>query len=132
VGHPDVNGTGRLGGIVSLIGLITIVSGAVQMVAPALVLRAVGGEPSPSTDQFFGTVGMFMVLFGGLTVHGVRAQSTPALLWAGLQKVGAVAAVAVGVTRALLSPVALGVASFDLLSAVLILACWRIVAAAQD
>jgi hypothetical protein len=125
MGRADVNDPGWLGRLVASIGIITIASGAVQMIRPALVLGIVGAESNPASRHFFGIVGMFMVLFGGLTLHGVRARSAPALLWAGLQKFGAVAAVVLGVLHDVFSLAALPVAGFDLASGVLMLLCWR-------
>jgi hypothetical protein len=51
-----------------------------------------------------------------------RPEALPVvLLWAGLQKVGAVVFVAWGVAKGVFAPLALAVAAFDLVSAVLIL-----------
>lgn len=104
------------------IGLLTIVSGAVQVVAPAFVLSLVGGDASPPSRHFFGIVGMFMVLFGGALVHGLAgpAPDRVVLLWTGLQKLGASAAVGLGVARGLFAPLALAVAGFDFASGVVI------------
>ena len=109
------------------IAVITIVSGAVQLLAPSLVLRTVGGEVTPATAHFFAIIGMFMVLFGGLLWQSVRAQPVLAvpLFWAALQKVGAAAAVGLAVSRGLLAPVSLLVASFDLVSGAIALWYWR-------
>ena len=52
--------------IVLAIGALTALTGAVQLVAPALILRAVGGETTAGASHFFAIVGMFMILFGGL------------------------------------------------------------------
>jgi len=119
---------GWLGWLVALIAIATVLSGAVQVVWPALVLGIVGSEAGAAARHFFGIVGMFMVLFGGLALHGVFARSAPALLWSGLQKVGAVAAVALGIRHGVFSLTALPVAGFDLVSAVLILLYWKRVA----
>jgi hypothetical protein len=58
----------------------------------------------------------------------VLVNSAPALLWSGLQKLGAVGAVGLGVYHGLFSNLALAVAAFDLLSAVVMLLYWRKVA----
>lgn len=104
-----------------------MVTGAVQLVAPAVMLHAVGGETSAGATHFFAIVGMFMILFGGLLWQGARPvpASSIALGWAALQKFGASAAVAVGVTRHVFSPLALIVASFDFASFVVIAWYWR-------
>ena len=96
------------------------------MLAPTLVLRVVGGDTQPAPAHFFGIVGMFMVLFGGLLWQALRASpplSVP-LFWAALQKLGAAGAVALGVSRGLFGAIALLVASFDLASGILALWYW--------
>lgn len=113
--------------LVAAIAAVTVVSGAAQLVWPGLVLAMVGGEATPGARHFFGIVGMFMVLFGGMlwqAVRSARPQPLP-VFWAGLQKFGAAAAVALGVARAVFGPLALLVAGFDLLSGVLIAVYWR-------
>ena len=101
---------------------ITVLSGFTQLLWPDLVLSVVGGTYTPAAAHFFGIVGMFMVLFGGLLWEGLgpRTLGPAALRWAGFQKLGAAAAVGLGVARDLFGPLALGVAAFDLLSGVLI------------
>ncbi len=112
--------------VVTLIAGITIVSGLAQMVAPGLILRLISGEATPTSLHFFGIIGMFMALFGGALMHellSVRRQPI-VVLWAGLQKFGAVAAVGLGVVKSIFSPLALLVAGFDLLSALLVICYW--------
>lgn len=114
--------------ILKIIAVLTVISGLVQLLAPGFVLNVIGGEVSPSTGHFFGIIGMFMVLFGGLLYHALAGSGDSnrsiAVLWCGLQKFGAAAAVGLGVGRALFSWLALGVAGFDLLSGVLIMMYW--------
>jgi hypothetical protein len=109
------------------IAAITAVSGALQLVAPGLVLRTVGGEVTPATSHFFAIIGMFMVLFGGLLWQSLRARPVLVvpLFWAALQKLGASAAVGIGVAHGLFAPVALLVAAFDLASGILALWYWN-------
>ncbi|MFP2900019.1 patatin-like phospholipase family protein, partial [Corallococcus sp. 4LFB] len=106
------------------IGWITLVTGAAQLLLPGVELRILRADASATPSHFFRIVGMFMVLFGGLLLHGLHEpRANPAaFLWTGLQKVGACVMVALGVGRDLLSPLALGVVAFDALSAVLVLA----------
>ncbi|CAM3382250.1 patatin-like phospholipase family protein [Corallococcus soli] len=106
------------------IGWITVVSGAVQMFLPGTELRLLQADASATPSHFFRIVGMFMVLFGGLLLHGLHEpRANPAaFLWSGLQKVGACLMVALAVALGLLSPLSLGVAAFDALSAALVLA----------
>ena len=106
---------------------ITVISGAVQVIDPAFVLTMVGAATGSAVQHFFGIVGMFMVLFGGMLLHALLAGDSSPLpvLWAGLQKFGAAAAVGLGVARAVFSDAALAVAGFDFLSGVLIFLYWR-------
>jgi hypothetical protein len=114
---------GRARLAVLAIAAITAVTGALQVVAPGAVLDLLSADRSPPAEQGFATVGMFMVLFAGLVLHALTVGSGErvALLWASLQKLGASAAVGVGVARGVFSGVALLVASFDLASGALML-----------
>lgn len=108
------------------IAAVTIISGLVQTIRPAFVLNIINGAVTPATNHFFGIVGMFMVLFGGLLYHALQENrhQPVAILWCGLQKIGAAVAVGLGVSRGLFSWLALGVAGFDLISGFLILIYW--------
>lgn len=109
--------------ILLLIAVATVLSGIMQVIAPSFVLNFVGGEINPTTQQFFATIGMFMVLFGGLLVHALYSVQAngAAVLWCALQKFGASVAVFIGIAHHLFSPIAASVASFDFLSGILIL-----------
>ena len=101
------------------IGAVTAATGALQAAAPALTLGPLGADDSPAARHFFGTVGMFMVCTGSLAAANADDPGT-ALMTAG-QKLGAAVAVAIGVRRGLLSPLALAVAAIDGLSGALAL-----------
>jgi hypothetical protein len=105
-----------------LISISTLVSGIVQIFAPGFILGLIAAEITPATRQCFGTVGMFMALFGGMLLQVLfSGRMIPAVfLWAGLQKIGAFIAVGIGVLHHDFGPVAMAVASFDLLSGILI------------
>ena len=104
----------------------TVVSGLLQVVAPAIVLRLLRVDATPTARQLFGTIGMFMLLFGGQLAQSLLTRPTRiVLLWAGLQKLGASGAVLLGVRRGVFSPLALGVASYDLCNGCLSLWFWR-------
>lgn len=105
-----------------LISVATLISGTVQVFAPGFILGMISGEITPTTKQCFGIVGMFMALFGGMLLQVLLSRQVvmPVFLWAALQKIGASVAVTVGVSRHLFSPLALGIAGFDLLSGILI------------
>ena len=117
----------RLRAAVAAVAAITVVSGLGQLVVPGVVLDVLGAESTPTTRHFFAIVGMFMVIVGGLLLHGLLQPPVPAYvaLWCALQKAGAVAAVSIGVARDLFGGLSLAVAGFDLLSAVLAAVLWR-------
>jgi hypothetical protein len=97
---------------------ITAVTGAVQVAWPGLVLGELAPRPGRMDRQLFGTIGMFMVVSGG-TLDRALAAPRPdrgVLLWAAVQKLGASAAMGIGVGRGLYARRALAVAGFDLLS----------------
>lgn len=109
------------------IAVLTVVSGFLQMVRPQWVLAVVGANVTPTSNHFFGIVGMFMVLFGGLLWQALVAERPQPLpvFWCGLQKLGASIAIGLGFARDLFSPLTLGVAGFDFLSCILIFVYWR-------
>jgi hypothetical protein len=102
---------------------LTVLSGAGQAAAPDKLLAPLDVQNSPATRQLFGTIGMFMVIVGGLLFGAVRRPGAPreVLLWTSLQKLGAAGAVALGVRRSIFSPRALLVAGFDFCSGLLAL-----------
>lgn len=109
--------------VILLISALTVASGLGQILFPGFILGLMNGETTPSSTHFFGIIGMFMVLFGGLLLQSLltSGNNSTAVLWAGLQKFGAAGAVGLAVVRGILSPLALGVAAFDLFSGVLIM-----------
>jgi hypothetical protein len=123
---------GRLRGdplrlIMAAIAAITVITGLTQILAPGFVLGLLSAESTDTTRHLFATVGMFMVLFGGLFLQALldRGEHPMVVLWASLQKVGASAAVFLGVARGVFAVVAVAVAGFDLLSGILGLALWN-------
>ena len=94
---------------------------------PGTVLDLLGAESTPTTRHFFAIVGMFMAVVGGVTLQALLVEPTPAfvVLWCAVQKLGVFLAVSVGVLRDLFSWVAMTVALFDLLTAVLATMLWR-------
>jgi len=114
--------------VLLFIAVATVLSGAVQMIAPGFVLNVVRANQTAASLHFFAIVGMFMLLFGGLLWHALtqdsRSQAIP-VLWASLQKFGASIAVALGIAHAIFqSPLAWLVAGVDFLSGVLALTWW--------
>lgn len=108
---------------VILISIATIISGLVQLVVPGFVLNFIGASITPTTSHFFSIIGMFMTLFGGLMLHAVYSPQPqrPAILWSAFQKLGAFAAVGLGIFTGIFAPIAAGVALFDLFSGLLFL-----------
>lgn len=97
---------------------ITVATGALTAVRPGLVLGELSPQPTRMDQQLFGTIGMFMVVSGG-TMHRALAATQPergVLIWSAVQKLGASAAMGIGVFRGLYARRALAVAGFDFAS----------------
>jgi hypothetical protein len=113
--------------IIKIIAVLTFFSGLGQMIFPSFVLGIVGANADVTSAHFFGIVGMFMALFGGLlwqTLSNPNSQDTP-IFWSALQKLGAATAVPLGVIKGVFSFIALGVAGFDFFSAILLFIYWN-------
>lgn len=112
--------------VLVVIAVMTALSGIGQLLLPGTVLDILGAESTPTSRHFFAIVGMFMAVVGGLSLHALLETIVPpyVVLWAGLQKFGAFAAVAVGVGRDLFGGLALLVAVFDLVTALLFAMLW--------
>jgi hypothetical protein len=109
-----------------IIAGLTIFSGLFQIVAPGIELRLLAAEDTPSSEHLFGTIGMFMVLFGGVFLGALLSPADQSLVvfWGSLQKFGASIAVGLGVMHHVFSPLALLVASFDFGSGILGMWYW--------
>ena len=105
----------------------TALTGAAQAMAPAFFLHLLSSETTITSQHFFAIVGMFMVLFGGATLHALLSlkHHPVVILWSSFQKLGAAAAVGLGVQRGVFSSLAIIVAVVDLLSGLLALWYWR-------
>lgn len=112
--------------LVAVSGL-TVASGLFQIVATDFELKFLSAESTATSRHFFAIVGMFMVLFGGMLLQALLGETDQpvAVLWAGIQKFGASAAVVIGFLHQIFSGLALGVAGFDFLSGILIFYYWR-------
>jgi len=119
--------------VLVLISVSTLISGIVQIFAPAFILGLISAEITAATKQCFATIGMFMFLFGGMLLQVLlsRQMVAPVFVWAGLQKVGAFIAVGIGVMDHVFGPTAMLVASFDLLSGILIFVYMKVAATAN-
>jgi hypothetical protein len=104
------------------IGVTTVAAGLVQLVAPGFVLSVLDSERTDASRHFFAIVGMFMaVIGGGLTsAMFLPGDHRVLMLWAGVQKFGAFAAVSLGVQRGIFSGIAILVAVNDLGSSAVI------------
>ena len=109
-----------------LIAASTALTGGVQVIAPAFILRLLSAEVTATSQHFFAIVGMFMVLFGGATLHALLSvKHRPiVILWSSFQKFGAAGAVALGVQHDVFSSLAIIVAVVDLLSGLLAFWYW--------
>jgi hypothetical protein len=119
---------------VMIIAATTALTGFLQIVMPKALLRKLETEDTPTSRHFFGTVGMFMVIVGGALLHALwyHSGSRVLVLWVALQKFGASAAVAIGVKRAVFSPLALLIVGFDFLSGILATWYWVHVLLARE
>ncbi|MGO4632968.1 hypothetical protein AB4225_18815 [Streptomyces sp. 2RAF24] len=108
--------------VLLLIGAVTVLTGLVQLCAPGPVLDLLSAESTRTSRHLFATVGMFMVVVGGLLIQALLTPAPPpyVLFWTGVQKFGAFALVGVGVIRDLFSALGLVVAFFDLATALLL------------
>ncbi len=107
----------------------TAVSGLVQMVAPGFVLDLLSASSTATTRLFFGIVGMFMAIVGGMLVHALLEpyDRRVVVFWASLQKLAACAAVTLAVLNDIFAAYALLLATFDFLTGVLGMTyLWRI------
>ena len=113
------------------VAAVTVLSGAMQMVAPGAALGLLARQPAGTMDrQLFATVGMFMMGSGAVLALGLPPAGNGALAEAvvpvvAAQKLGAAAAVAIGVRRRLFARRGLLLAGFDLGSALACAAYWR-------
>ncbi|MEO3939594.1 hypothetical protein V3C41_00755 [Paenarthrobacter nicotinovorans] len=118
--------------VLAVIAIITVLTGAIQVPFGGQVLQLIGADSTPVTRQLFGTVGMFMIVVGGLLLNTLLNDppSPEVVLWSALQKTGAFGAVGIGVLNGVFAPIALMVAFFDLATGILLLIHWRRLTAA--
>ena len=113
--------------VLAIIAAITVLTGVAEIPFGWFILPLRGAEPTPVALQLFGTVGMFMIVVGGLLLHTLlkQAPAPEVIFWAGVQKSGAFAAVGIGVLNGVFAAPVLAVAIFDLATAVLCFVYWR-------
>jgi hypothetical protein len=109
--------------IARVIGALTVLAGAVQAFAPGFIAALIGAGSEPGTLQFAATVGMFMVLFGGMLLQATNEGPEARALvgWCAVQKLGASLAVTIGVVHGALGWFALMVAFQDFVSCFLLI-----------
>jgi hypothetical protein len=113
--------TKLLAGTLNLIAGVSVLSGAIQVVAPAFVFGLVRGKQTPTSLLLFSIIGMFMLFLGLLMFFGLHvAYPRYPLVLACLQKFGASAAVFVGITKSLFGTFAWAVSGFDFLTGTLL------------
>ncbi len=114
-------------GVLIFISAVTIISGLVQLVAPAWELSFIATSQSALGEQFFATVGMFMVITGAMFLQSLLTHSSERAipLWIGVQKAAAVALVSLAIVRGLLAPIAFGTVGFDAVSAIITFVFWH-------
>ncbi|MCB8883073.1 hypothetical protein ACELLULO517_22685 [Acidisoma cellulosilytica] len=110
-----------------LIAAITVLTGLTQLVAPAWGLSWIARGSSALSAQFFATVGMFMIITGAMFFQSLATGSRERVIpfWIGVQKAAACLLVALAVIHGLMSPLAIAVAAFDGLTAVITFRFWR-------
>ena len=110
--------------ILLFISITTLISGAMQAIAPAFVLNFVGAAIDATTKQLFATIGIFMFMFGGMMIHALYHEddNRVVVIWSAFQKLGASVAVAIGIMKGVFLPVAGMVAAFDFVSGILFFA----------
>ena len=96
------------------------------MLAPDRILHLIATDQTVLTAHFFATVGMFMIITGGLFLQALltRADEAAIPFWIGLQKAAAAALVSWAVVRGLMLPLAYLVAGFDAITAVIVFIFW--------
>jgi hypothetical protein len=104
----------------------TFLSGLALIAFPGLVLDLLGAPTGTSDKLFFGIIGMFMAVVGGLLTHTLLRPPPNVLVvgWSALQKLGASVAMSLAVVLDVFSLAGLGLVLFDFLSALLAGAYW--------
>jgi hypothetical protein len=104
----------------------TFLSGLLLIVAQGFVLDALSAPSGTSERLFFGIIGMFMAVLGGLLTQTLLAPSPTAVVvgWSALQKFGASAAMSLAVVLDVFSYWGIALAAFDFCSALLAIGYW--------
>ena len=105
----------------------TFLSGILLVVAQGFVLDLLSAPTTTSDRLFFGIIGMFMAIVGGMLSQTLLQPPPSAIIvgWSGLQKLGASAAMSLAVALSVFSYYGIALAAFDFCSAVLAFGYWR-------
>ncbi|HXG01435.1 MAG TPA: hypothetical protein VNL69_11630 [Bacteroidota bacterium] len=108
------------------IGVITVVSGIVQCLAPGALLQVLSPDVTLASKHFLMITGVLTASFGALLMHALVRHDAQhvAVLWTGIQKILAAAAVGLAIQDDIFSMYALAAGMFDLIAGVMIVAYW--------
>ena len=107
----------------------TFASGIVLAAAQRFVLDILSAPTATSDRVFFGIIGMFMAIVGGMLTQTLLQPRPSAVIvgWSALQKLGASVAMSLAVALSVFSYYGIALAAFDFCSAVLATGyLWRI------
>jgi hypothetical protein len=107
----------------------TFLSGIFLIAAQRFVLDILSAPTATSDRLFFGIIGMFMAIVGGMLTQTLLQPPPSAVIvgWSALQKLGASVAMSLAVALSVFSYYGIALAAFDFCSAVLAAGyLWRI------
>jgi hypothetical protein len=110
----------------ALIAAGTFLSGITLVVAQRFVLDVLSAPTETSDRLFFGIIGMFMAIVGGVLTQTLLAPvpSRAVVGWSALQKLCAAGAMSLAVVLGVFSYYGTALAAFDFCSAILASAYW--------
>jgi len=113
--------------ILIIIAAITVLSGAMQLIAGQFVLNIIATSATGSEVHLFQTVGMFMVITGAMFLQSLVSRTdAPAIsLWIAIQKVAAAVLVLIAYLKGYFIWLSLGVAVFDGVTGLLAFMFWK-------
>jgi len=110
-----------------IIAGITVISGTAQILFGEFILNIIAYNTSPDAIHLFATVGMFMVVTGGLFFHSLVTRNGERVvsIWIAVQKLAAAVFVTLAWKNGIFAPLSLGVAGFDLFTGILAFLFWK-------
>src|SRR5262249_5872312 len=108
------------------IALGTFLSGLLLVVAQRWILDILSAPTTTSDRLFFGIIGMFMAIVGGMLTQDLLqpAPSRIVVGWSALQKLCASAAMSLAVALSVFSYYGIALAAFDFCSALIAIGYW--------